>query len=161
MICGLYTTIFAAFFYTFFGTSKMSFLGSILIYLRFCKCFVFLGSNVIICFFVRNVIERHSVPYDFIYLLPSNSTELPDTNGWEQIYIASTLTLISALIQTLLYALRLDFLFSYISQQVLSGFSFGIAIRIAFNQLQHILHVKGNSCISELSFTVNLILFKN
>ncbi|KAE9553276.1 hypothetical protein FO519_003534 [Halicephalobus sp. NKZ332] len=143
-ICGLYTSFFAALIYTFLGTSKFS----------------FFGSNMIICFFVRNVVERHSVPYDFIYLLSPNSTQKPEFDGLEQIKIVSTLTFLAAAIQALLFTLRLDFIFSYISQQVLSGFSFGLGIRIVFNQLQHILHLKGNSCISELTLTLTSISSK-
>lgn len=114
---------------------------------------------MIICFFVRNIIERHSVPYDYIYLLSSNSTQNFDITGVEQIGIASTLTFLAGAIQAGLFTLRLDFVFSYVSQQVLSGFSFGLAIRIVFNQLQHVLHLKGNSCISELALTVWIFLF--
>ena len=111
---------------------------------------------MIICFFVRNILERQSVPYDYIYLLAENSTQKPTIDGLEQIKVVSTVTFLSAAIQAVLYALRLDFVFSYISQQVLSGFSFGLGLRIIFNQLQHILHVKGNSCISELTVTVRI-----
>uniref|UniRef100_A0A7E4ZPS0 Sulfate_transp domain-containing protein n=1 Tax=Panagrellus redivivus TaxID=6233 RepID=A0A7E4ZPS0_PANRE len=137
-ICGIYTAVFSALIYTFLGTSRLN----------------FMGGNVVICFLTRNIVERISVPYDYIYLLPSNSTDIPKISGLEQIQIVSTLTFLTALIQACMYALRLDFLLFYLSQQVLSGFSFGLAIRIAMNQMQHVLHVKGNSCISELSLTV-------
>lgn len=109
---------------------------------------------MIICFFIRNVIERHSFPYDYIYLLSANSTQKENITGVEQIGIASTLTFLAGTIQACLFTLRLDFVFSYVSQQVLSGFSFGLAIRIVFNQLQYVLHLKGNSCISEMALTV-------
>jgi MFS superfamily sulfate permease-like transporter len=57
--------------------------------------------------------------------------------------------------QALIYVLRLDFLFGFFSEQVLSGFSFGVGLRIVFNQLGNIVQLRSNRiCASELSMKV-------
>uniref|UniRef100_A0A915DMJ7 STAS domain-containing protein n=1 Tax=Ditylenchus dipsaci TaxID=166011 RepID=A0A915DMJ7_9BILA len=150
-IYGIYTTFCAAFVYMFFGTSVHS----------------FMGTNVIVCFMVRNVVERvPASPYDYIYMLSSTaiSSTLTGNGSAEKmsllmetndglIELASTLTFFIALFQALIYLLRLDFLFCYASEFVLKGFALGISVRIVFNQLQHVLHIKIKSCMSEMSLT--------
>ncbi|KAI1694921.1 sulfate permease family domain-containing protein [Ditylenchus destructor] len=50
-------------------------------------------------------------------------------------------------------SMRLDFVFCYLSEHVIKGYSLGVAIRVILNQLQHLLHIRFRSCISEVSLT--------
>ncbi|KAI1706720.1 sulfate permease family domain-containing protein [Ditylenchus destructor] len=155
-IYGIYTTFCVAFVYMFFGTSK----------------FTFMGTNIIICFMVKNCISRvldHT--HDQIYLYPHGfgaevlSRRLNSTvaakhtflmmaeNNEELIRLASSLTFFVAVIQGLMYILRLDFVFCYLSEHVIKGYSLGVAIRVILNQLQHLLHIRFRSCISDVSLT--------
>ncbi|CAD5222742.1 unnamed protein product [Bursaphelenchus xylophilus] len=144
-VCGLYTTGIAAFVYVITGTSPFS----------------FLGTNAIICYFFRNVLERFSTPQDYIYLMDEKSEIYKKLlDGSEQLGYASALTLLTAGFQAAIYMFRVEFLFSYVSKHVVGGICFGTAVRIVLSQLQHILHVRGNQCVSEFSATLSLIASK-
>ncbi|CAD5217115.1 unnamed protein product [Bursaphelenchus okinawaensis] len=144
-VCGLYTTCVACFVYIICGTSPFS----------------FLGTNAIICYFFRNMLERFSIPQDYIYLMDPKGDAYDEVlRGEEQLGYAAALTFLTAGFQALIYMLRLEFLFTYVSKHVVGGICFGTGIRIIFSQLQHILHVRGNQCVSDLSATVSILASK-
>jgi MFS superfamily sulfate permease-like transporter len=141
-VSGLYTALISTLLYSLFGTSTYS----------------QLSSNLVLSFFVRNLLERFSTPHDTIYLINQDEDSKKWSNlkaGSEQIDYAVTVTFMASAFVALIYASRLRFLFSFVFKHLLTGFSFGLTIRVLFSQINHILHVKGHSCISELSFTVS------
>jgi SulP family sulfate permease len=145
-ICGLYTALVSTLLYSLFGTSTHS----------------QLSGSLILSFFIRNLLERFSTPHDSIYLINQRENSKKWVNlkaGNEQIDYAVTVTFIASIFLALIYASRLRFLFSFVSKHLLTGFSFGLGIRVLFSQINHVLHVKGHSCISELSFTVSYCRF--
>ncbi|KAL3077663.1 hypothetical protein niasHT_039455 [Heterodera trifolii] len=118
---GVYTVFCATLFYMFFGTSKYS----------------FLGTNLVICFLLRNIVERGV----------ENLNEIQSENRYddEHVQIAVTVTFLAAIIQSLVYLFHADFIFSFMADdQVLSGFSAGIGLRIMFTQLGNIIHFRSN-----------------
>lgn len=142
-VCGIYTALVSTLLYSLFGTSTHS----------------QLSSSLVLSFFVRNLLERFATPHDTIYLINQNEKSKKWLNlktGNEQIDYVVTVTFIASLFLALIYASRLRFLFSFVSRHLLTGFSFGLTIRVLFSQINHVLHVKGHTCISELSFTVSL-----
>lgn len=143
-ICGLYTAFISSLLYSLFGTSTHS----------------YLSSNLILCFFIRNLLDRYTKPHDTVYLMGRDSSNFANlAAGNEQIAYTVTATFLASIFVALIFASRLRFLFSFISKHLLSGFSLGLTIRVFFSQINHVIHVRGHSCISELSFTVSLSTF--
>lgn len=48
----------------------------------------------------------------------------------------------------------MDFVFCYLSEHLIGGFSLGVALRLLLHQLPHILHLKTKSCITDMALTV-------
>nr|CAD2195083.1 unnamed protein product [Meloidogyne enterolobii] len=115
-ICGLYTTFYSSLVYLFFGTSNFS----------------FMGTNLAVCFFLGNIIERNT------------TVEGNNIISYESLEVASTAIILCAIVNSAIYLLRLDFLFGLFSEQIIAGFSFGLGTRIVFNQLGNIIQLKSN-----------------
>ncbi|KAL7074604.1 hypothetical protein ACQ4LE_005717 [Meloidogyne hapla] len=116
-ICGLYTTFYSSLLYLFFGTSNFS----------------FMGTNLAVCFFLGNIIERNITLNGGNNIISFGSLE-----------VASTTIFLCAIFNSLIYLLRFDFLFGLFSEQIIAGFSLGLGARIVFNQLGNIIKLKSN-----------------
>uniref|UniRef100_A0A914NGG3 STAS domain-containing protein n=2 Tax=Meloidogyne incognita group TaxID=654580 RepID=A0A914NGG3_MELIC len=115
-ICGLYTTFYSSLVYLFFGTSNFS----------------FMGTNLAVCFFLGNIIERNT------------TVEGNNIISYGSLEVASTAIILCAIVNSAIYLFRLDFLFGLFSEQIIAGFSFGLGTRIVFNQLGNIIQLKSN-----------------
>ncbi|KAK6766343.1 hypothetical protein RB195_025944 [Necator americanus] len=123
---GLYTSLFPALFYMFFGTSRHVSLGV------FAVVSLMAGScNQR----VSNILERKA---DNGSLISEFDDEMKiDTS----IAILTSLTLCVGLIQIAMAVLRLDFLTALLSDQIISGFTTGAAVHVFTAQLNKILGV--------------------
>nr|CAD2174777.1 unnamed protein product [Meloidogyne enterolobii] len=115
-ICGLYTTFYSSLVYLFFGTSNFS----------------FMGTNLAVCFFLGNIIERNT------------TVEGSNIISYGPLEVASTAIILCAIVNSAIYLFRLDFLFGLFSEQIIAGFSFGLGTRIVFSQLGNIIQLKSN-----------------
>uniref|UniRef100_A0A914KMA7 STAS domain-containing protein n=1 Tax=Meloidogyne incognita TaxID=6306 RepID=A0A914KMA7_MELIC len=115
-ICGLYTIFYSSLVYLFFGTSNFS----------------FMGTNLAVCFFLGNIIERNT------------TVEGSNIISYGSLEVASTAIILCAIVNSAIYLFRLDFLFGLFSEQIIAGFSFGLGTRIVFSQLGNIIQLKSN-----------------
>ncbi|TKR78308.1 hypothetical protein L596_019133 [Steinernema carpocapsae] len=102
------------------------------------------GTSIIVSFLFRNTLERFtSTSYDRLLVeafKAKNETILasPPVDLYQ---IAATVTLLTGCVHLFIFLLRCDFLLSYIPGIVISGFSFGIGIRIVISQLRHLIQL--------------------
>ncbi|CAK5037434.1 unnamed protein product [Meloidogyne enterolobii] len=132
-ICGLYTTFYSSLVYLFFGTSNFS----------------FMGTNLAVCFFLGNIIERNT------------TVEGSNIISYGPLEVASTTIILCAIVNSAIYLLRLDFLFGLFSEQIIAGFSFGLGTRIVFNQLGNIIQLKSNRICEADQLTIKVYLIFN
>ncbi|KAI6216054.1 Prestin [Aphelenchoides besseyi] len=134
-ICGLYTSAVSVLFYALLGTSKFS----------------LLSANLILCFMVRNSLERSNVDlYDYRYR-QSEGNETSNDSTLLMEYVC-TLTLTSTLTQLALHLLRLEFVFALLSKQMIAGLSVGFALRSCVSQIPHIFFIHESAC--QWSFSI-------
>ncbi|KAJ1349666.1 Sulfate transporter [Parelaphostrongylus tenuis] len=109
---GLYTSLFPAFFYMFFGTSRHVSLGV------FAVVSLMSGScNLRVSNILKERLYNESLVTDF-----------DDDTGYRiSVAILTSLTLFVGLIQVAMALLRLDFLTAFLSDQVIGGFTTGAA----------------------------------
>ncbi|KAI6189109.1 Prestin [Aphelenchoides besseyi] len=142
-ICGLYTAVVSVLFYALLGTSKFS----------------LLSTNLILCFMVRNCLERLNVDlYDYRYRLSDEDRTSNDSTLLME-YVC-TLTLTSTLTQLVLHLLRLEFVFALLSKQMIAGLSFGFALRSCISQIPHIFYIHESTCQWSSSIKLTIAFWK-
>ncbi|GMS78106.1 hypothetical protein PENTCL1PPCAC_281, partial [Pristionchus entomophagus] len=124
-IYGLYSSCFPAFFYMLFGTSRHNSLGSFAV--------VSLMAGIANDNIMR--IRDASISLD-----PTNSTIPADLTP---IQVATTLTFAIGIVQFSAGLLRLDFLASYFSDSLVSGFTTGSAVHVAIAQVDDLFGLTG------------------
>uniref|UniRef100_A0A914X8V7 STAS domain-containing protein n=1 Tax=Plectus sambesii TaxID=2011161 RepID=A0A914X8V7_9BILA len=133
-VYGLYSSFFPALIYMFFGTSRH----------------VSVGSFAVVSL-MAGLAKRRILPEDSDgQQQSSGSAQLGnltnDTSNADEeltaIAVVSTITLGIGLVQLLMALLRLQFLTSYLSDQVVSGFTTGAAVHVFVTQLDDIFGIK-------------------
>ncbi|GMR62124.1 hypothetical protein PMAYCL1PPCAC_32319, partial [Pristionchus mayeri] len=130
-VYGLYSSCFPALFYMLFGTSRHTSIGS------------FAVVNLMSGIANANIMRLHNSTKNVIeidLMMGSNST-LP--TSLTPIQAASTLTVAIGIMQFAAGILRLEFLASYFSDPLVSGFSTGSAVHILIAQLGDIFGLTG------------------
>ncbi|KAI1707380.1 sulfate permease family domain-containing protein [Ditylenchus destructor] len=125
-VYGLYTSFFGVLFYMVFGTSRH----------------VSIGSFAIISLMTGPLSSNFIIPErDF-----SNITALTSAiNQYEYIDLVQALTFTAGLIQILMAVLRVEFLASYLSDQLVNGFCAGAAVHVVVVQFNKLLQVSSGS----------------
>ena len=133
-VYGLYASFFAPIIYTFFGTSKHISVGIFAV-----------GSMM-----VGNVKLRFA-PDDIIRTWYENGTLMKDVSripgeinfgfDFNAMELLSSLTLTVGIIQIIMAVFRLGFITTYMTDQLLSGFTTGSACHVLMSQLNKILGV--------------------
>lgn len=123
-IVGLYTSIFPVFIYVFFGTSKHA----------------SLGTFAVVALMTGLAVEREA------YILADNlnSTLLPgDEELPSAIEVSCALVLGVGLVQFLMGVFRLQFLTTYLSDQLIAGFTTGSAVHVLVSQFKELFGMRG------------------
>uniref|UniRef100_A0A914X1T2 SLC26A/SulP transporter domain-containing protein n=1 Tax=Plectus sambesii TaxID=2011161 RepID=A0A914X1T2_9BILA len=131
-VYGLYSSFFPALIYMFLGTSKHCSIGPFSV--------VSLMAGIAI----REVLhpgENGSFD-DASKLLNSTANETQSLDQLTPIEVATTLTLAIGLVQLLMAVLRLGFLTTYLSDQVVAGFTTAVAFHVLAAQLDDLLGIK-------------------
>ncbi|KAK0425638.1 hypothetical protein QR680_009299 [Steinernema hermaphroditum] len=126
-VIGLYTSFFPALLYMFFGTSRHNSIGS------------FAVVSLMTGLAVEQLLEAHGIP------LPAEPLEnaiLPG-DALSPVAVASTLTLCIGLVQFLMAFFRLDFITTYFSDPVVSGFTTGASCHVLVAQLKDLFGIRG------------------
>ncbi|KAK0410224.1 hypothetical protein QR680_005014 [Steinernema hermaphroditum] len=128
-VVGLYTSFFPPLFYMAFGTSRHNSIGS------------FAVVSLMTGLAVTTLMKTHGV-----YSTPASFTNLTATlspeEGVTPIMITSTLTLCIGIIQFLMAFLRLDFIATYFSDQLVAGFTTAAAFQVLVAQLKDVFDIK-------------------
>ncbi|VDL73240.1 unnamed protein product [Nippostrongylus brasiliensis] len=124
---GLYTSLFPAFFYMFFGTSRH----------------VSLGVFAVVSLMAGSCNQRVSSILEEARNINGSLLESMDDGSRLQtsVAIVTSLTLCVGLMQVLMALLRLDFLIAFLSDQIIGGFTTGAAVHVFTAQLNKILGV--------------------
>uniref|UniRef100_A0A8R1DPG4 STAS domain-containing protein n=1 Tax=Caenorhabditis japonica TaxID=281687 RepID=A0A8R1DPG4_CAEJA len=124
-IVGLYTSIFPVLIYTFFGTSKHA----------------SLGSFAVVALMTGLTVEREAyIPADNIngtMMLPGDE-QLPSP-----IEVSCALVLGVGIVQFLMGLFRLQFLTTYLSDQLVAGFTTGSAVHVLVSQFKELFGMRG------------------
>ncbi|KAK0417438.1 hypothetical protein QR680_013010 [Steinernema hermaphroditum] len=131
-IIGLYSSLFPILVYIFTGTSHHS----------------SIGTNIIVSFLTRSAVERFSgTSYDRILVeaFETKNATLLETPPVDFFQLATTVTLLTGCVHLAIVVFRLDFLLSYVPPTVISGFSFGIGVRIVVSQLRHLVQLSAKA----------------
>uniref|UniRef100_A0A8R1HPN8 STAS domain-containing protein n=2 Tax=Caenorhabditis japonica TaxID=281687 RepID=A0A8R1HPN8_CAEJA len=123
-INGLYTSLFAPLIYMFFGTSRHSSLGT------FAVISLMTGLSV----------ERLAAPVDYEAM---NMTEIEMAALPTATEVSCAITLTMGLILAVMFFLRLQFLTTYLSDQVIAGFTVGSSVHVLVSQLKTLLGIRG------------------
>uniref|UniRef100_A0A1I7UBW2 STAS domain-containing protein n=1 Tax=Caenorhabditis tropicalis TaxID=1561998 RepID=A0A1I7UBW2_9PELO len=123
-IVGLYTSIFPVFIYIFFGTSKHA----------------SLGTFAVVALMTGLAVEREAyIPADNL-----NSTLLPgDEDLPTALEVSCALVLGVGLVQFLMGVFRLQFLTTYLSDQLIAGFTTGSAVHVLVSQFKELFGMRG------------------
>ncbi|EFP05358.1 CRE-SULP-5 protein [Caenorhabditis remanei] len=123
-IVGLYTSIFPVFIYIFFGTSRHA----------------SLGTFAVVALMTGLAVEREAfIPADNL-----NSTLLPgDETLPSPIEVSCALVLGVGLVQFLMGVFRLQFLTTYLSDQLIAGFTTGSAVHVLVSQFKELFGMRG------------------
>ncbi|UMM34927.1 hypothetical protein L5515_007780 [Caenorhabditis briggsae] len=123
-IVGLYTSIFPVFIYIFFGTSKHA----------------SLGTFAVVALMTGLAVEREAyIPSDNL-----NSTLLPgDQELPSPIDVSCALVLGVGLVQFMMGVFRLQFLTTYLSDQLIAGFTTGSAVHVLVSQFKELFGMRG------------------
>ncbi|KAF1751574.1 hypothetical protein GCK72_018128 [Caenorhabditis remanei] len=123
-IVGLYTSIFPVFIYIFFGTSRHA----------------SLGTFAVVALMTGLAVEREAfIPTDNL-----NSTLLPgDETLPSPIEVSCALVLGVGLVQFLMGVFRLQFLTTYLSDQLIAGFTTGSAVHVLVSQFKELFGMRG------------------
>ncbi|CAB04607.3 STAS domain-containing protein [Caenorhabditis elegans] len=123
-IVGLYTSIYPVFLYIFFGTSKHA----------------SLGTFAVVALMTGLAVEREAfIPSDNL-----NSTLLPGDEALPSpIEVSCALVLGVGLIQFLMGVFRLQFLTTYLSDQLIAGFTTGSAVHVLVSQFKELFGLRG------------------
>lgn len=123
-IVGLYTSIFPVFIYMFFGTSRHA----------------SLGTFAVVALMTGLAVEREAyIPADNL-----NSTMLPgDDQLPSAIEVSTALVLGVGLVQFLMGIFRLQFLTTYLSDQLVAGFTTGAAVHVLVSQFKELFGMRG------------------
>uniref|UniRef100_A0A0N4ZZ00 STAS domain-containing protein n=1 Tax=Parastrongyloides trichosuri TaxID=131310 RepID=A0A0N4ZZ00_PARTI len=145
-IYGLYTSFFAAFFYMIFGTSKYISIGPFAI--------ISLMTGVA----VNNIFDRLreieiSEKMEYLELHKNEHIDLynftkmfhNEYDGTEKITIVTTMVFFVGIIQIIMGLLRVGFLASYLSDQIVSGFSVGAAFHVCTAQIEKVFQIKATN----------------
>ena len=161
-VYGLYTAIFPAFLYMFFGNSKYTALGGFAILSLMTKQAInkvsTLSATKYNCTRLVNETALLLNESDYIDIAEFNESLLHDnftnikqvvteewTAGYKEasaIHIATTIMFISGLLHILMGIFRLDFLSSYCSEQIMSGFVVGGSVHVLFAQIADAIGVR-------------------
>uniref|UniRef100_A0A0N5A4B7 STAS domain-containing protein n=1 Tax=Parastrongyloides trichosuri TaxID=131310 RepID=A0A0N5A4B7_PARTI len=145
-IYGLYSSFFAVFLYIFFGTSKYVSIGSFAIV----SLMTGVAANNVMAKLEKQAfservhfLEEHSGEQIDIH----NLTEIVANNfkDLDRITLVTTLTFFVGLVQVTLGILHFDFLASYLSDQVVSGFAVGAAVHVCVVQFNKLFQIKAQS----------------
>uniref|UniRef100_A0A7I4Z7K5 STAS domain-containing protein n=1 Tax=Haemonchus contortus TaxID=6289 RepID=A0A7I4Z7K5_HAECO len=127
-INGLYTSLFPAFFYMFFGTSRH----------------ISLGVSAVVNLITGNCNQRVMTILETKAMKSSGSS----LSGWTEeakmhasVSIVTSLAMCVGLIQVAMALLRLDFLTAFLSDQIIGGFTTGAAVHVLTTQLNKIFGV--------------------
>ncbi|CAI2353889.1 unnamed protein product [Caenorhabditis sp. 36 PRJEB53466] len=123
-INGLYTSLFPPLMYMFLGTSRHS----------------SLGTFAVLCLMTGLSVERLAAPLDYE---SSNMTEIERAAFPTPTEISCTLTITMGMILFLMGILRLQFLTTYLSDQVIAGFTVGSSVHVLVSQLKTLLGIRG------------------
>ncbi|CAI2353890.1 unnamed protein product [Caenorhabditis sp. 36 PRJEB53466] len=123
-IVGLYTSIFPVLIYMFFGTSKHA----------------SLGTFAVVALMTGLAVEREAyIPVDNV-----NATILPgDETLPSPIEISCALVLGVGLVQFLMGIFRLQFLTTYLSDQLVAGFTTGASVHVLVSQFKELFGMRG------------------
>ncbi|GMR54026.1 hypothetical protein PMAYCL1PPCAC_24221, partial [Pristionchus mayeri] len=130
-VYGLYSSCFPAFFYMLFGASRHTSLGSFAVVTLMAGI---ANDNIMRLHGASNSTGAHS------HLLTTNSS-LPISLS--PIQVASTLTVAIGIVQFAAGLLRLEFLASYFSDPLVSGFTTGSAVHVLIAQIDDIFGLTG------------------
>ncbi|TKR93924.1 hypothetical protein L596_008290 [Steinernema carpocapsae] len=125
-VVGLYTSFFPALIYMIFGTSRHNSIGS------------FAVVSLMTGLAVEQLLETHGVSLGSD--AASNQTRFSET--LTPVVIASTLTLSIGLVEFLMAFARLDFITTYFSDQVVSGFTTGASCHVLVAQLKDVFAIE-------------------
>ncbi|TKR69272.1 hypothetical protein L596_021453 [Steinernema carpocapsae] len=134
-VIGLYTSLFQAFVYMFFGTSRHNSIGSSAI------CSLMTGLAV------KELMESQGTIVDGAGLdssygngsLPGDKT----SNVVTPLAITTTITFCIGIIEFFMAFLRLDFIASYFSDQLVTGFMTGASVHVLIAQFKNLFDIKG------------------
>lgn len=110
-IVGLYMAVFPVLIYSLLGTSKH----------------ISLGALSVVCLMTGKVVNTYAVDPEI------------DPNGYTPIQVATAVTLVSGLVQLLMYVFRLGMLSTVLSETLVSGFTGAVAIIVFTSQLKELL----------------------
>uniref|UniRef100_A0A914VC92 STAS domain-containing protein n=1 Tax=Plectus sambesii TaxID=2011161 RepID=A0A914VC92_9BILA len=154
-VYGLYASFFPALVYMFFGTSRHVSVGSFAV--------VSLMAGIAVNQLLPNGDSRLYTPSpDETMMLLNGSLNYTLTSERQllPIEVASVLTLTIGIVQLLMAVLRLEFVATYLSDQVVSGFTTGAAFHVLLAQLDDLvgLKVQRRNGIGYLFFQVYAIV---
>uniref|UniRef100_A0A0K0E0P8 Cation efflux protein cytoplasmic domain-containing protein n=1 Tax=Strongyloides stercoralis TaxID=6248 RepID=A0A0K0E0P8_STRER len=145
-VYGLYTSFFAALFYMIFGTSKFISLGPFAIVSLMTGV---AANNIVTKLEVIKNTEKveylqiheneHIDLYNFTKMFQNNHENI------EKITIVTTLVFFVGMIQIIMGLLRLGFLASYLSDQIVSGFSVGAAVHVCVAQADKLFQIQSKA----------------
>uniref|UniRef100_A0A1I7YAM3 STAS domain-containing protein n=1 Tax=Steinernema glaseri TaxID=37863 RepID=A0A1I7YAM3_9BILA len=145
-LAGLYSSLFPVLVYILTGTSHHSSIGTCL--LATVLSGITIGTNIIVSFLTRNAIERFTATsYDrlLVEAFEAKNATLLETPPVDFFQLAGTVTLLTGCVHLLIVVFRLDFLLSYVPPNIVSGFSFGIGVRVVLSQLRHLVQLSANA----------------
>ncbi|KAK4883429.1 hypothetical protein RN001_006748 [Aquatica leii] len=114
-VIGIYTAVFPVIIYFFFGTSKH----------------VSMGTFAIVCLMTGKAVLEHSDPYYF-----SLDNVAKSEHGYSPLEVVSMLTFTVALVQMLMYVLRLGIISTLLSETLVSGFTTAAAFQVLTSQVK-------------------------
>lgn len=155
-VYGLYTAFFGVLFYMIFGTSQYISIGLFLIVFLLIIEF-FTGSFAIIslmtgvsCREIQKSIDAEFLATEISYLsLNDENINLGNLNltiprlQVAHAELVQAITLTSGLIQIIMAILRVEFLASYLSDQLVNGFCTGAAVHVIIVQMSKLVQVNG------------------
>ncbi|CAC5362504.1 SLC26A6 [Mytilus coruscus] len=122
-ICGMYTAFFGPLTYFFFGSSRH----------------LSVGAVAVVSLMMASVIDV-AMQENNLYVIKANSTNTStdETINTRKIEIATSVSFVSGLIMILLGKLKFGLISTYMSEQLVSGFTAAVAIHITTSQAKHI-----------------------